>query len=187
MSKSKFLSSVLIFWILGWVYFAVEQVQISVNYKFTQHAQESIYEPGYKVIKKNGTKFLIKDPEYFVVDIPTVQDEKCFTEELLAQLNHSFDYENNQLYLSFGENTPEDYGIHKLNIQLEPDFQYFKNNDMLHNIYTLDLPTVFLQTSATLKTNSLPKIFTKGFPLYLLEPYLAGIIMTVLFFTNLDS
>ena len=159
MNKSKFLSSVLILWILGWVYFGVEQVQISIDYKFSQHAQESIYEPGYKVIKKNGTKFLIKDTEYIVEDIPTVQDEKCFTEELLAQLNHAFDYENNQLYLSFGENTPEDYGIHKLNIQLEPDFQYFKNNDMLHNIYTLDLPTDQHAVSLPIDIYQTEKIF----------------------------
>ena len=100
MNKSKFLSSVLIFWILGWIYFGIEQVQISIDYKFSQHAQESIYEPGYKVIKKNGTKFLIKDTEYVEEGIPTVKDEECFIEELLAQLNHDFNYENNQLYLS---------------------------------------------------------------------------------------
>ena len=98
MNKSKFLSSVLIFWILGWIYFGIEQVQISIDYKFSQQGEESINKPGYKVIEKNGTKFLIKDAENFVEDIPTVHDEKCFTEELLAQLNHSFDYENNQLY-----------------------------------------------------------------------------------------
>ena len=159
MNKSKFLNSLLIFWILGWIYFGIEQVQISLDYKFSQHAQESIYEPGYRVIEKNGTKFLIKDTEYVVQDIPTVQDEKCFTEELLAQLNHAFDYENNQLYLSFGENTPEDYGIHKLNIQLEPEFQYFKNYDMLHNIYTLDLPTDQHAVSLPIDIYQTEKIF----------------------------
>ena len=102
MNKSKFLSSVLILWILGWFYFGIEQVQISIYYKFSQHTQGSIYEPGYKVIERNGTKFLIKDTGNFAEDIATVQDEECFTEELLAQLNHAFDYENNQLYLSFG-------------------------------------------------------------------------------------
>ena len=159
MNKSKFLSSVLIFWILGWIYFGIEQVQISIDYKFSQHGEESMYEPGYKVIEKNGTKFLIKDTENFAEDIPTVQDEKCFTEELLAQLNHAFDYENNQLYLSFGENTPEHYGIHKLNIQLEPDFQYFKNNDMLHNIYSIDLPTDQHAVSLPIDIYQTEKIF----------------------------
>ena len=85
MNKSKFLSSVLIFWILGWIYFGIEQVQISIDYKFSQHTAESIYGSGYKVVEKNGTKFLIKDPEYFVKDTPAAKDEKCFTEEFLAQ------------------------------------------------------------------------------------------------------
>ena len=43
----------------------------------------------------------------------------------------------------------------------------------------------FAHVSATLKTNSLPKIFTKGFPLYLDDPNLAGIIITVLFLFRL--
>ena len=82
MIKSKFLSSVLIFWILGWIYFGIEQVQISIDYKFSQQGEESINKPGYKVIEKNGTKFLIIDTENFVEDIPTVQDEKCFSAKI---------------------------------------------------------------------------------------------------------
>ena len=49
-------------------------------------------------------------------------------------------------------------------------------------IYKFFLPTVLAHTSATRKTNSLPKIFTKGFPLYLEDPNLAGIIIIVLLF-----
>ena len=77
MNKNKFLSSVLILWILGWIYIGIEQVQISIDYKFSQYAQESIYEPGYKIIKKNGTKFLIKDAEYVVENI-NLNESKYF-------------------------------------------------------------------------------------------------------------
>lgn len=140
MNRSKILNSFLIFWILGWVYVGIEQVQISIDYRLSQQDKESIYQPGYTVVNRNGNKFLIKDTENLVEDIPAIEDEQCFVNEMLAQMHHKFSYENNQLHLSFGENTPEDYGIHKLSLQIEPDWQYAKKSDVLHNIYTLDLP-----------------------------------------------
>lgn len=160
--KNRLLSSVLIFWILAWVYFGLEQVKISFeSIGLQQNVKTSIYKPGYKVIKKNGTKFLIKDKnaEHFDEEIIVIDDEKCFTDELLLQLNHDFNYENNQLYLSFGESTPEDYGIHQLSINLEPDWQYSKNGETLHNIYSLNLPTNQKEVSLPLDFYKTPSMF----------------------------
>ena len=142
--KNRFLSFVLIFWTLAWTYFGIEEVKTSYeSIKLQQNEVTSIYNPGYKVIKRNGTKFLIKDvnAENLKEETVVVDEEKCFTEELLAHFNHDFNYENNQLYLSFGDNTPQDFGIHKLSIKLEPDWQYGKRNETLHNIYTVNIPT----------------------------------------------
>ena len=158
--KNKFLTSVLIIWIFSWIYFGLEQVQISYeSIRLQQNENTSIYKPGYKVVKRNGTKFLIKDTNTrnFNVEKTVLNDEKCLTDELLAQLNHDFSYENNELYLSFGESTPEDYGIHQLSIKLEPDWQYSKNGEVLHNVYSLNLPTNQKEVSLPLDIYKTPK------------------------------
>ncbi|MDA9676889.1 hypothetical protein N9T94_00175 [bacterium] len=160
--KNKYLSSVLILWILAWVYFGLEQVKMTYeSIELQQNEKTSIYKPGYKVIKKNGTKFLIKDTnaEDFEEKTVVINDEKCFTDELLAQLNHDFSYENNQLFLSFGESTPEDYGIHQLSIKLEPDWQYRKDGEILHNTYSLELPTNQKEVTLPLDIYKTQKMF----------------------------
>ena len=121
MRNNKIIGFILLFWISGWVYVGINQIQNSIKLiAIQQNEASSIYGIGYKVIKKNGTKFLIKDNEIANNETQTglVQDEQCFAEELLAQITHEFDYENNQLYMSFGESTPQDYGVHKLNLNL---------------------------------------------------------------------
>ena len=144
MTKNKIIGFILLFWISGWVYIGINQIPNSIKLITTQQSEaSSIHGVGYKVIKKNGTKFLIKDRDIENTEkqIIPVQDDQCLAEELLAQINHEFNYKNNQLHLSFGESSPEDYGIHNLSIKLEPDWQYGKNNETLHNIYTVNLPT----------------------------------------------
>jgi hypothetical protein len=147
---------------LGSIKFKLHQT----DNKFSQQSEaSSIHGVGYKVIKKNGTKFLIKDRDIENTEkqIIPVQDDQCLAEELLAQINHEFNYKNNQLHLSFGESSPEDYGIHNLSIKLEPDWQYGKNNETLHNIYTVNLPTDQKEVSLPLniyKTEKYAKYFT---------------------------
>jgi len=164
MRNNKIIGFILLFWISGWVYVGINQIQNSIKLiAIQQNEASSIYGIGYKVIKKNGTKFLIKDTETANNETQTglVQDEQCFAEELLAQINHEFDYENNQLYMSFGESTPQDYGVHKLNLNLEPDWQYRKNIETLHNISIIKLPTDQKEFSLPLsiyKTKNLSRI-----------------------------
>ena len=62
-----------------------------------------------------------------------------------------FDYETNQFYISFGDNTPEDYGIHQLSIKIEPEWQYSKNGESLHNVYSVNLPINEKEVSLPLK------------------------------------
>jgi hypothetical protein len=152
--NKKIVRFILLFWILGWLYFGLGQVQTFIEHIHIQQNEEaSIYGPGYRIVIKNGTKFLLKDrePRNFKEAPAPTQDEKCFTDELLAQLDHAFNYETNQFYISFGENTPEDYGIHQLSIKIEPEWQYSKNGESLHNVYSVNLPINEKEVSLPLK------------------------------------
>ena len=132
----------LVIWIFGWSYLCIEQLKLSVDYiNIKTENISSVVKPGYKIVEKDGNKFLIRDKTENI-ELETTSQEECLTESFLNSTNHAFSYENNLLTLSFGDKTPQDFKIHKLNLKLQPDWQmHLSNGNKLHNVRSLSIPT----------------------------------------------
>ena len=141
MKQSKKVHLFLSIWIFGWSYLCVDQVKLSIDYINSQRGiVSSVVKPGYKIVEKNGNKFLIKDKNQNTT-VEDLSKEKCLTESFLNSMHHEFNYENNLLTLTFSDKTPLDFKIHKLNVKLQPDWQmHLSNGNKLHNVRSLSIP-----------------------------------------------
>ena len=142
MKQSKKVHIFLTMWIFGWSYLCIDQVSQSIDSIKTQKGNiSSVVKPGYKIVEKNGNKFLIKDKNQNIT-VENSSEEDCLTESFLNSTHHEFNYENNLLTLTFSDKTPLDYKIHKLNVKLQPDWQmHLSNGNKLHNVRSLSIPT----------------------------------------------
>lgn len=142
MKQIKKVHIFLTIWIFGWSYLCIDQVSQSIDYINSHRGNvSSVVKPGYKIVEKNGNKFLIRDKNQNIT-VENSSDEDCLTESFLNSMHHDFNYENNLLTLTFSDKTPLDYKIHKLNVKLQPDWQlHLSNGNKLHNVRSLPIPT----------------------------------------------
>lgn len=141
MIKKNFFNSLLAIWIISWSFLCIDQLKLSVSYMNSKTKTiSSVVKPGYKIVEKNGNKFLIRDKNKNT-SVEDLSNEDCLIESFLNSMHHEFNYENNLLTLTFSGKTPLDYKIHKLNVKLQPVWQmHLSNGNKLHNVRSLSIP-----------------------------------------------